>query len=100
MPVNVCVCKRLVGSVCIKCILILHVRVLRRRTARCTCNSTVHACTIYYITCGVVVYNCFTVNGVHAIAAYIRIGKAVGYKQWEGAGVMTGKSITENDKHI
>ena len=33
---------------------------------------------VLYITCGVVVYNCFTVNGVHLIAAYIRRRGAVG----------------------
>ena len=56
---------------------ILHVRVLRlrTRTARCTSNCTLHACTI---TCGV---HCFKGN--------CRCDE-----------LMTGKSITENDKSI
>ena len=41
----------------------------------------------------------FTVNDVHLIAAYTCIYKEA-EEQWETAGVMTGKSITEKDKHI
>ena len=51
-----------------------------------------------FLTCGVLLLVStwiFTVNGVHAIAGFKMEVEA----QWETAGVMTGISITGNDKH-